>query len=77
MKTMQQKFISLKEKIKVGQKVTRILLVLLLFSLVINTMTITKLQEIDNNNKSEETIFATGIVEKIDSSTFVFLPDND
>ena len=77
MKTLEQKFMELREKTNFGVKLCRSLLVLLLISISINIGLAFQLHKSNDINSTIPTIISTGTMEKTGDNTFTIIPDED
>ena len=77
MKTLEQKFMELREKANLGVKLCRSLLVLLLISISINIGLAFQLHKSNDMNNTVPTIISTGTMEKTGNNTFTIIPDED
>lgn len=77
MKTLEQKFTELKNRVSIGAKLCRTLLVLLLISVSINIGLAFQLHKSNNTDSAVPTIISTGTMEKTGDNTFTIIPDED
>ena len=78
MKTLEQKFMELREKANFGVKFCRSLLVLLLISISINIGLAIQLYKSNiNQDNLIPTIVGTGTMQQTGENTFTIIPDED
>ena len=78
MKTLEQKFMELREKANFGVKLCRSLLVLLLISISINIGLAIQLYKSNiNQDNLIPTIVGTGTMQQTGENTFTIIPDED
>ena len=78
MKTAQQKIKELKQRVALGVKISRVLLVITTVSLITNSILATQLHSVTAKQlESIPTIISTGTMEKVGDNTFTIIPDED
>lgn len=76
MKTVQQRIIELKNRVHLTAKANRILLLVILISLTINSVLAMQLHKVSQKaNEPASIIMSTGNLEKISDNVFEIIPD--
>ena len=77
-KTVQQRIMELKERVSLGAKICRTLLLLFIISLTINSVLAVQLHKaVAKVNEPAPIIVGTGTMEKISDNMFQIVPDED